>query len=153
MAISVNILWATFLCFKTFIVAFSLLYLSNVTVTFESDVTSWFFPWKLAQNLFLLMPPVEDHMMLLHCCVMFHIWLQGKGPNSEQNGVFVQHGSSLKAASMHMAAPNKVVKMSPAASPPQQAAAACQTPSYKWSMREEMSVCSVWINDIYWVLS
>lgn len=63
--------------------------------------------WKLCDNLisplihaswvgflFCWRPPVEDHMTLLCCFVMFCIWLQGKGPNSELNGVSVLHGSS-----------------------------------------------------------
>lgn len=61
--------------------------------------------------LFCRRPPVEGHMMLLCFFVIFCIWLQGRGPNSKLNGVFVQHGSSPKRVSALTAASNEVVKM------------------------------------------
>lgn len=67
--------------------------------------------WRVG-FLFCWRTPVEDHMMLLCCFVMFCIWLRGEDPNPELNGVFVQHGSSQRRARVHTAASNKAVKMS-----------------------------------------
>lgn len=78
--------------------------------------------------LFCLRPPVEDHMMILCCFVMFCIWLQGGSPNSELNGVFVQHGSSPKGARVHMAASNKALKMSAEAQRQQTPLGSCCLP-------------------------
>lgn len=83
--------------------------LSLFNATWRLDSTS-VHAWRVG-FIFCWHPPVENHMMLLCCFVMFYIWFQGEGPNSELNGVFVQHGSSPKRASMHTAASNKAVKM------------------------------------------
>lgn len=93
-------------------------YLYFVTITLQSYVTTLFHLGYMPAGWSSCSaddPPVEDHMMFLCCFVMFCIWLQGRSPNSELNGVFVQHGSSLKRESAHMAASNKAVKMSAAA--------------------------------------
>lgn len=90
-------------------------YLSYVSVTLQCYVTTYISPLIRACRvgfLFSRHPPVEDHMMLLCCFVMFCIWLPGEDPNSELNGVFVQHGSSQKRARVHTAPSNKPVKMS-----------------------------------------
>lgn len=55
-----------------------------VTVPRKRYVTSCSLPRILARGaLSLLTTPVEDHMMLLCCFVMFCIWLRGEGPSSE----------------------------------------------------------------------
>lgn len=90
-------------------------YLSFLTVTSHCYVTTQFHLCYMPAGWGSFSaddPPVEDHMMFLCCFLMFCIWLQGESPNSELNGVFVQHGSSPKRKGMHMAASNKTVKMS-----------------------------------------
>lgn len=89
-------------------------------VAFQWYVTTWFrrhIHARWVELLFIYFfscwhTPVEDHMMLLCCFVIFCTWFLGENPNLELNGVFVQYGSSKKRTWVRRLSETKAVKMS-----------------------------------------